>query len=196
MLRLPTDLRSLKSKPAWLPQVLSDIERHEGFRAFAYPDPLSRIGKAYPMAKYGWGKRPARAVLAELGLNEAAGRPWTFGHGFTRGVNVDSSITKEQSLRRLETEILDHTVGLDRILPNWQKALPFYVITVVVNLAYNLGIEKLSMFNTTLDLLNKGKYALAGTNLRKTAWFKQVKSRGIELVRRLESGEIEEEHRV
>lgn len=193
---LPNDLRNTTDKPYWFRQVLSDLERHEGFRQYAYPDPLSPIGKAYDNPKYGWGFKPARTILAELGLSEAKGRPWTVGHGFTGGVTVDSAITKEESLRRLGDEIMRHVVGLDRLVPKWQTTLPLYVVTVLVNMAYNLGIEKLSKFDTTLSLINQGKYALAGTNLRKSAWFKQVKSRGLELVSRLESGKIEDSHLV
>lgn len=192
----PTDLRNIIARPYWFKQVCSDLERHEGFRQFAYPDPLSFIGKNYSNPKYKWGFRPARQILAELGLSEAQGRPWTVGHGFTAGVNVDSSMTKEQSLRRLGDEIMKHVQGLDNLLPNWQKTFPLYAATVVANLAYNIGIEKLAKFDTTLSLLNQGKYAMAGINLRKTAWFKQVKSRGLELVQRLESGKIEQEHLV
>lgn len=190
------DMRTNMSNPPWFRQVVADLDRHEGFRAYAYPDPLSKIGKSYPASKYGWGTKPARTILASLGLNEANGRPWTFGHGFTRGVTIDSVITKEQSLRRLEDEIRAHVTGLERLVPKWQTALPIHVLTVVVNMAYNMGIEKLSQFDTTLGMLNSGRYAEAGVNLRKTAWYKQVGKRAIELTERLINGRIAKEHLV
>ena len=188
------DVRTNTSRPIWFRQVVSDLDRHEGFRPYAYPDPLSKIGKSYPAKKHGWGLRPARAILAELGLSEANGRPWTFGHGFTKGVTVDSSITKEQSTRRLEEEVVAHTAGLERLVPKWNTALPVYVVTVLVNMAYNLGIERLSKFTTTLDLLNRGQYAEAGVNLRKSAWYKQVGNSAVELTERLINGKIAREH--
>ena len=51
----PTDLRNIIARPYWFKQVCSDLERHEGFRQFAYPDPLSFIGKNYSNPKYKWG---------------------------------------------------------------------------------------------------------------------------------------------
>lgn len=192
----PTDLRLNTTTPSWMKQVLSDIERHEGYRQYAYPDPLSKIGKTYGAAKYKWGFAPARPILASLGLSEGDGRPWTVGQGFTLGVTVDSTLAKPDSLRRLQDEVMKHAAGLDRLIPGWNKTLPVYVITVLVNMIYNLGYERLSKFDTTLSLIKQGKYAMAGTNLRKTAWFKQVKTRGVELVDRLESGRIAPEHLV
>lgn len=189
-LRTSTDNSSLFAKPKWVRQTLSDLDRHEGFRQYAYPDPLSKIGKAYPQSKYGWGKSPARAIVASLGLKEVDGRPWTFGHGFTKGVTTDSSITKQLSIKRLETELHDHVHGLDALLPGWAVGFPLYVQTVVANMAYNMGIARLAKFDTTLKLLNTGRFAQAGTNLRKSLWFKQVGSRAEELVTRLETGSI------
>ena len=192
-LRTSTDNSSLFAKSKWIRQTLADLSRHEGFRQYAYPDPLSKIGKAYPQSKYGWGTKPARGILASLGLSEVDGRPWTFGHGFTKGVTVDSSITKELSIKRLETELHAHVQGLDALLPGWAVGFPFVVQTVVANMAYNLGIARLAKFDTTLKLLNSGRFAQAGSNLRKSLWFKQVKGRGEELVTRLETGTIAKE---
>lgn len=187
------------AKPRWLPQALSDLDRHEGFRQYAYPDPLSKLAKTYPATKHGWGKRPARVIAAELGLTDSdlrLGAPWTVGHGFTYRVTPDTSISKEMSMRRLEQEALDHAAGLDKVLPDWRKNMPLYAQTVVVNMIYNLGKAGFASFNTTINLLKQGKYAEAGTNLRKSLWFKQVKGRAEELVTRLEKGEIAPEHRV
>lgn len=184
------------TEPAYMKQVLSDLERHEGFRPCAYPDPLSKIGKAYSNRKHRWGLRPAREILKELNLNEANGRPWTVGHGFTRGVTVDTTISHKQSVERLREEVVDHVKGLDSLTPGWRTKFPLYAQTVAANLIFNMGTERLSKFDTTLDLLNSGKYATAGTNLRKTLWFKQVGDRAKELVERLESGKIAREHQV
>lgn len=189
------DTKTNVKKPSWFRQTVSDLERHEGFRPYAYPDPLSKIGKAFPMHKYGWGNRPARQILTELGLSEVNGRPWTFGHGFTSRVTVDSVITKEQSLRRLEAEVIEHVKGLDKLVPKWEQA-PLYAASTMANLIYNLGAEKLSAFGATLSLLNAGKYATAGHNLTKTLWYKQVGSRSRELTDRLITGKIAPEHAV
>jgi GH24 family phage-related lysozyme (muramidase) len=188
------DPRTNTKAPDWFRQTVADLERHEGFRPYAYPDPVSKIGAAYSSRKYGWGTKPARSIVVELGLNEINGRPWTVGHGFTKGVTIDSVITHQQSTRRLESELRDHVIGLDRLVPKWETALPLFASTTIANMAYNLGIERLSKFTTTIDLLNKGRYAEAGHNLKKSLWFKQTKVRAVELTDRLINGSIAKEY--
>ncbi len=42
----------------WLKrQVVADLNRHEGFREFAYPDPLSALYKKF--SRLPWGLKPA-----------------------------------------------------------------------------------------------------------------------------------------
>lgn len=185
-----------KPSPKWLRQLVADLDRHEGFRQYAYPDPLSDIGRKYPASKYGWGMKPAGPVLVALGLSEGKGRPWTVGHGFTKGVTYVTSITKEFSNRRLEQEALDHAAELDILLPEWRIAFPLYAQTVFANMIYNLGRDRLSKFTTTLTLAKHMKFAEAGENLRASLWFEQVGSRAQELVKRLETGKIAPEHQV
>jgi GH24 family phage-related lysozyme (muramidase) len=186
----------MTTQPKWLRQVVADLDRHEGFRQYAYPDPLSKLAKAYPPSKYRWGYRPATEILKEIGETEVKGRPWTVGHGFTHRVTPESSLTKQTSTIRLRDEALSHAEELNGLIPGWQTKLPLYVQTVVVNMIFNMGRDRLSKFDTTLALINNGKYAEAGTNLRKSLWFKQTKSRAEELVKRLETGKIAPEHQV
>ena len=195
-MRTGSNPAGLKASPKWLRQLVADLDRHEGFRQYAYPDPLSKIGRNYSAKKYGWGMKPAPPILAQLGLNEADGRPWTFGHGFTKGVTSASSISKEASTRRLEQEALSHAAELDSLLPEWRVAFPLYAQTVFANMIYNLGRERLSKFTTTLNLAKHMKFAEAGRNLRASLWFKQVGTRAQELVKRLETGKIAPEHQV
>lgn len=193
MLRVPTDITDLKSKPRWLRQTLKDLDRHEGFEEFAYPDPLSVLAKKYPARKYGWGKRPARQILAELGEREINGQPWTVGHGFTHGVTPDSRITREQSLKRLEPELIEHVKGLYSLYHDWDKE-PLFVSTVLANMAFNMGTARLSKFAPTLAVLKAHKYEEAAARLEKTAWYKQVGVRSKELVARLRNQMIAPEH--
>lgn len=197
-LRTPTSTVSLMQSPVWLPQVFADLQRHEGFRKYAYPDPLSPIGRRYPATKYGWGKRPAMEILTELGLLRRIpeGKPWTVGYGFTDGVNERTVITKEQANQRLIPLIHEHALGLDRLLPGWRTSLPKYVQEVLVNLIFNLGEHRLATFKQTLGMVKSGKYAEAGINLRKSLWYKQVGSRGKELTERLIDGKVQDHYKV
>ena len=179
-------------EPLWYAQLRADIGRHEGFRPFAYPDPLSVIGRAHGR-KFGY--RPARQVLKELGLDEKQGAPWTIGHGFTKGVTIDSFITLDESFERLDVEIKEHLKVLDRLIPTW-TGMPLYVKTVLGNIAFNLGYNRLAQFAPTLEEFKKGNYKEAARRLRNTLWYKQVGARSQELVLRLETGKIEDKHKV
>lgn len=184
-----------QGKPAWLVQTLADLERHESFRQFAYPDPLSVLGKKYQGRQWNWGFEPGDILLERYKEEEKDGRPWTVGHGFTKGVKPSSRISKQKSTEQLEDELLEHVKCLDDLVPGWELA-PLYVSTVLANMAYNLGAERLSKFAPTLELFKKGMYEDAAKRLRKSLWFKQTKTRAEELCQRLENHRIEPRHLV
>lgn len=196
------DLRQKQNgsgEPLWMPQVLADLERHEGYREYAYPDPLSAWGRAYPSWKHRWGRQPASVIMAELGLSKddvAKGAPWTVGFGFTKGVKHTSRTTRGVSRERLKEEVVEHVKGLDKLVPGWRTEHSIVVQSVLANLVYNLGELRLSKFAPTLALFKTKEYAAAAARLRNTAWYKQVGVRSVELVERLETGRIRPEHLV
>lgn len=188
---------TITAKPAWRIQTLFDLARHEGFRPWPYPDPLSRIGRRYASAKYRWGFRPPRLIMAELGITNAdEGRPWTNGFGETKGVTPDTpEVNREAQMRKLEDRLLEHVAGLDKLTPGWRN-WPVVVQTVLANMIYNLGYDRLSKFAQTIALIQNKRYAEAADNLTKSAWHKQVGARALELEQRLRTGRIESKHLV
>ena len=185
----------IMSKPNWYVQALADLGRYEGFREFAYPDPLSKLGVRYKAAKYKFGFMPGDVLLVKYGEKEEDGRPWTVGAGFTLGVTPSSRMSRSQSDRRLESELVEHIKILDKLIPVW-VSMPEFAQSVLINLAYNLGYRNLSKFAPTLALFRMGKWNEAAQRLMKTAWYKQTGNRGRELVQRLLNRAIEPEHRV
>lgn len=179
-------------RPAWAVQAHADLKRHEGFRQYAYPDPLSPLGKRHGSK---FGNRPATEVLKEIGGNERDGRPWTIGYGFTHGVGVGDSITEEQASDRLWPEVFKHANGLHSIIPKWVD-MPLHVQSVLVNLVFNLGEAGLAKFKNTLKYFESGNYAAAGTALTKSLWYSQVGGRARELTQRLISGTIADKHKI
>jgi lysozyme len=188
------DFVDITRKQDWLIQSESDLARHEGFREFAYPDPLSKLGKRYKGKNVGWGFVPGDMLLVKLGEKESDGMPWTYGFGFTRNVRPSSRIPLSLASRKLEDEILVHTKILDRLIPSWIKQ-PLVPKTVLVNLAYNLG-NRLEQFHNTLKYFAEGQYHLAARNLSQSLWYKQVGDRAEELVLRLQTGRIPTEYLV
>lgn len=177
----------------WFQQTLADLVRHENFLEYAYPDPLSKLGKADPLfKKYGWGKKPATVILAQYGFKEADGRPWTVGVGYTRGVTPESRMSKEQALQKLSGELYVHLPVIDKLIPQWES-FPDVVKTVLANLAFNMG-NRLTQFKTSLELLRQRRFPQAAANLRKTLWAKQTKTRADELTKRLETGVVEKRY--
>ena len=164
-------------------QVAGDLNRHEGFREFAYPDPLSALFKNQPSKD--WGFKPAREV-AKPGTNFDQGKPWTVGFGFTHGVTPDSRMNRITAERRLEQEILDVDRALSDVL-TWYKDASFVTKTILINLSFNMGIKGLLGFKNTLAFIKEKKYKEAASNLRKSLYYKQVTKRAEELATRLET---------
>jgi lysozyme len=53
---------------------------------------------------------------------------------------------------------------------------------VLVNMAFNLGRNRLSQFKKFLKAVNEGKYDKAANEMVDSKWYRQVKRRGEELV--------------
>lgn len=188
---------SVQGDPPWMHQVLADLERHEAYREYAYPDPLSEWGKKYRNASYKWGFRPASVIIQELGLKVEdlhKGAPWTIGIGFTHGVKYTHRTTRAESYERLKKEVLEHAKGLDKLVPGWRDEQPYAVQTVLVNMIFNLGTTRLSKFAPTLQRIKDGKYAEAAARIEATPYCKQVGARCTELMWRLRNQRIQKEY--
>jgi lysozyme len=174
-------------------QVKADLDRHEGFREYAYPDPLSPLGRKYTAKKgYRWGYEPAREIMSRIpGAKDEDGTPWTYGFGFTHCVNPDSRISRIAAERMLEGLILEQDIRLGEKLP-WYKEASFVTKTVLINMAFNLGMTSLLKFRNTLRYIKEKNYDQAALNLTQSLWFKQVGARAVELVWRLRHQRIQE----
>lgn len=172
-------------------QVVADLDRHEGFREFAYPDPLSKLHRKHPNEK--WGRVPARDILGQLGISydDAArlGAPWTAGYGFTNGANLDTRIPKQLAKRKLEELVLAVHRDLIHTL-TWYKDATLVTKTVLINMYYNLGRAGLLGFRNTLRYISERNYTQAAANMLKSLWAAQVGQRARELARRLETQEV------
>lgn len=169
-------------------QVASDLARHEGFREFAYPDPLSQMAKKYPHLP--WGLKPAREI-APPGVDWESGNPWTVGFGFTHGVNPDSRIDRTKAERLLEQKVVEMNNALSHALATWYDRATFVTKTVLINMAFNMGLKGLLGFRNTLKYMSQFNYKAAAAGMRKSLWYRQVSRRAEELARRIETQEID-----
>lgn len=173
-------------------QVKKDLERHEGFREFAYPDPLSKLAKKYRALP--WGLQPARQLLALINdMDEEDGKPWTVGFGFTANVSADSRIERIPAERKLESKILEMDEILASRIP-WYKDATFVTKTILINMAFNMGVKGLLGFRNTLKFIQAKDYARAASNMKLSLWYRQVGDRAKELVARMATQTIPAEH--
>lgn len=184
------------NKVPFVLQMKQDLERHEGYRFYAYPDVLSKLYKRFPREP--WGYKPAREILTKLGVRpeDAAesGAPWTVGHGFAVGITMDMTMERQLSERKLEQHILEGEEVLYRALP-WAKEASFVTKTVLLNMAFNMGIKSLLGFKNTLRFVREKNYEQAARNMSQSLWYKQVGTRAKELVERMRTQQIKAEHK-
>lgn len=171
-------------------QVMRDLNNDEGFREFAYPDPLSKLYKQFPDLRNLWGTKPVKELLAgKTGYLLADGFPWTVGFGFTKGVTPDTRMPRQQAERRLEEEVLDVDSALVKAL-SWYNSASFVTKTILINMAFNMGIKGLLGFRNTLAYVGQKNYAAAAVNMRKSLWYQQVPKRAERLAKRMETQKI------
>ena len=167
-------------------QVGGDLARHEGFREYSYPDPLSALAKSQPSKD--WGFKPAREI-AKPGTNYDTGKPWTVGFGFTNGVGPDSRMNRTTADRKLEQEILEVDQALSVAL-SWYKDASFVTKTILINMAFNMGLKGLLGFRNTLQFISQKNYEQAARNMSQSLWYRQVGARAKELVERMRTQKI------
>lgn len=141
----------------------TDLQRDEGFRGTAYPDPRTK------------------------------GPPWTIGFGHTgREVHPGLMWSMAQALGALADDEEATCVGLDTAIPWWNDDIPDLIQDCLANIAFNVGVHGLLEFGTFLALVNKLEFPEAALDLRGTLWFREVGDRGVRIVKQLATGQHQE----
>jgi len=180
------------SKIKLVRQVASDLMRHEGFREYAYPDPLSEMRKKFKQFESKWGYVSA-LTLVPKGTDMSTGGPWTVGVGFTNGVTPETRMTRIQAERRLEEEVVELDLVLSSKL-SWYKTASDVTKSVLLNMAFNLGVAGLLKFKNTLAYIEQKNFTQAANNMLQSLWAKQVQGRATELAERLRTQDIPKEY--
>ena len=144
-------------------RVIEQLKRHEGLRLYVYDDATGReIRKG----------------------SRVQGHPT---------IGVGRLLTSARGLSTIEIEMLlenDIEVVVDELNRNvpWWNELNEARQAVMVNLCFNLGWPRLSLFENMLDAAEKGNWDRAADELMDSKWFRQVGLRGLELVEQLRTG--------
>lgn len=150
-------------------KLVAELRRDEGEMLKSYKDSLGywTIGVGYLLD-------PAKG-----------GNPAPFGKDLRNG----GTITSDQSAFLLNKEIDEKQAELDRRLPWWRK-LDDVRQRVILNMAFNLGVDGLLGFKNTLAMVQTGNYAGASAGMLKSLWAKQVGGRADRLSNMMKTGAV------
>ena len=135
-----------------------------------------------------WKEREAEEILLDEGLKlrayrDTVGVP-TIGVGHTKGVKDGDIITKKQAIAFLREDMEDAIEDAKSLCLDWEN-MSGTRKGVMVNMAFNLGRDRLSGFKNTLRFINERNYARAATNMLLSKWARQVKGRADRLAYRM-----------
>ena len=103
---------------------------------------------------------------------------WTIGYGFT-------SLTKYESDVILKIKVDNLRVDLAPVIEPLSPALQ----DVIINMAYNLGLNGVMRLRKMWSAIYDKDFDLAADEMKDSKWYKQVGQRGVELVEIMRKGE-------
>lgn len=108
----------------------------------------------------------------------------TIGYGHNLEANGISKIIANDLL---DIDIFVARKSLNEVLP-WTINLPVVIENVLINMTFNMGIEKLLEFKKTLALIKEGKYEEASVEMLNSLWANEVGDRAKRLSTQLATG--------
>lgn len=103
----------------------------------------------------------------------------------------DNGITKAEAMILLDNDIQNATDDLNTALP-WTSSLDWPRRSVLINMTFNMGIDRLMGFQNMLGAVLAGEWQKAHDEMLASRWAKQTGKRAIELARIMLTGEMPE----
>ena len=100
----------------------------------------------------------------------------------------DVGLSDDEIAYLLDNDIKRVEADLDRRLP-WWRTLDEVRQSVIADMCFNMGINKLLGFVNTLRKVQSGDYLGASLGMLESLWAKQVKGRAQELARMMRTGQ-------
>ena len=163
--KLEQYLNSFKSPPPPIDPIIASIKdrviKHEDSRPSVYPD-----SEGIPTVGIGFNlTRPdAAAQLKKVGAN------------FEKILAGKSSLTQEQINALFFTDLAQAKTSAQALVPNMQT-LPPKVQGVLTEMAFNLGMPRLSGFKKFLSHIQNKDFLAASQEMINSKWAKQVGDR-------------------
>lgn len=111
----------------------------------------------------------------------------TIGVGRLIDKRKGGGITAEESAYLLGNDVDNVVNGLNKRLPWWTK-LDEARQGVLVNMAFQMGIDGLLGFKNTLAMIERGDYASASVGMMKSKWAQQTPSRAKRMAEQMLTG--------
>jgi lysozyme len=161
----------------WIYNTYSDIERHEGKRNWVYDDATGKRimpgEKAIGNRTIGVGlnleRKGAREEIEKLGLN------------FYEIYSGKQPVGDDHIQIFLRKDMKTAEKDARKYIPNFDS-LDENAKSVITNMAFNMGYNRLSQFKEMRKALLSKDYKLAAREMENSRWYRQVGNRGEELV--------------
>ena len=111
----------------------------------------------------------------------------TIGVGRLIDKRRNGGITPEELAYLLNNDIQRKTAAVFEALP-WVKDLDHIRLNVLINMAFQLGVEGLLAFKTTLSLIQGGNYTKAAEQMILSKWHSQTPARCERLAKQMRTG--------
>lgn len=112
---------------------------------------------------------------------------WTIGIGRLIDKRKGGGITEDEALHLLDRDIERFEQELDAKLP-WWRTLDDVRQRVILNMAFNLGVNGLLGFKYTLAAVKAGDWEKAAQGMENSRWHDQVGERAVRLERMMRTG--------
>ena len=112
---------------------------------------------------------------------------WTIGVGRLIDARKGGGLTREESTYLLQNDIMSKTKELNSKL-SWISTLDPVRRAVLVNMAFQMGVEGLLKFRNTLAMIKAGQYADAASGMLESLWAQQTPARAQRLSTQMRTG--------
>lgn len=117
------------------------------------------------------------------------GKVWTVGYGHTGPDVTEGTVwTLAKAEAALAEDLNTAADEVDRAFP-WAKSMGVVRWSVLVNMAFNMGLDGLEEFHMMLAAAQAENYEEAATQMLESLWATQVKGRALRLAQQMRTGE-------
>lgn len=115
------------------------------------------------------------------------GKVWTVGYGHTGPDVTEGTVwTLAQAEAALAEDLNTAADEVDRAFP-WAESMGVVRWSVLVNMAFNMGLDGLEEFHMMLAAAQRGDWVEAAAQMLESLWATQVKGRALRLAQQMET---------